>query len=318
MIELEGVGHRFAGTPGENPPWLWKGLDWILDPGERYGIVGPNGAGKSTLLEILSSRITPATGAVSVGPTVQVGYYDQRGRDLDPDVRVLEAVAGSVRAVGTPEDKALMEQFWFDSDAQWAPVGTLSGGERRRLQLLLTLAERPNVLLLDEPTNDLDLDTLRALEGFLDDWPGTLVVVSHDRTFLDRTVEDVLAIDGKGGAALVAGGYAGWMRARERAKSAGGTDATPKVSAATADSRGPRMNTTPSGRSPSTIRRLLFETEKEMSKLEAKKAKLATAMTNAGADYEKLRVVGEQLSEVDAALGSAEERWLDLSGELEG
>src|SRR4029079_11589758 len=100
------------------------------------------------------------------------------------------------------ETARLMERFWFDGDAQWATIGTLSGGERRRLQLLLVLARQPNVLLLDEPTNDLDLDTLRALEDFLDSWPGALIVVSHDRAFLDRTVDEVLAIDGHGRAAL--------------------------------------------------------------------------------------------------------------------
>src|SRR4029079_15265645 len=123
-----------------------------------------------------------------------------------------------------------MRRFWFDGDAQFAPISTLSGGERRRLQLLLTLIEQPNLLLLDEPTNDLDLDTLRALEEFLDEWPGIVVVVSHDRVFLDRTVNEVLALDGDGGAVVVRGGVAGWLahhaaRPTIAARTAGSTSA---------------------------------------------------------------------------------------------
>ena len=137
------------------------------------------------------------------GSTVQLALYDQLGVALDPTQRVRDAVAGPTRQPDWT-DARLLEAFWFDDDAQWAPIGLLSGGERRRVQLLLTLATKPNVLLLDEPTNDLDLDTLRSLEDFLDDWPGALVVVSHDRAFLERTVTDVLVLDGKGTAGRVA------------------------------------------------------------------------------------------------------------------
>ena len=144
---------------------------------------------------------------------MKVGYHDQLGRELDPDQRVREAVAGDK---GQPSlaDVTLMKRFWFDGDAQFAPIRLLSGGERRRLQLLLTLVEQPNVLLLDEPTNDLDLDTLRALEDLLDDWPGIVVAVSHDRAFLDRTADQLLALDGSGGVRAVRGGIAGWMAER--------------------------------------------------------------------------------------------------------
>ena len=182
----------------------------MLEPGDRVGVVGPNGAGKSTLLDLIAGRLQPTQGRVEIGRTVKIGYYDQLGRDLDLNQRVRDAVAGD-KGEPTLDDVKLMRQFWFDGDAQFAPISTLSGGERRRLQLLLTLIEQPNVLLLDEPTNDLDLDTLRALEEFLDDWPGIVVVVSHDRVFLDRTVSEVLALDGNGRAAVVRGGVAGWL-----------------------------------------------------------------------------------------------------------
>ncbi|MEO5725350.1 MAG: ABC-F family ATP-binding cassette domain-containing protein [Ilumatobacteraceae bacterium] len=191
----------------------------MFEPGDRIGIVGPNGAGKSTLLDIIAERLQPTAGVVERGATVSVGYYDQLGRGLDPAKRVRDVVAGDK---GEPSlaDVILMKRFWFDGDAQFAPLGTLSGGERRRLQLLLTLIEQPNVLLLDEPTNDLDLDTLRALEDFLDDWPGIVVAVSHDRSFLDRVTDELLALDGRGGIRWVRGGVAAWLT--ERAVAAAG------------------------------------------------------------------------------------------------
>ena len=213
MVELHDVGHHFgAGAP------LFEDVELLLDPRERLGIVGPNGTGKSTLLDIMAGRIRPSAGSVEVGSTARVGYYDQRGRDLDPDQRVRDAVVGGHREADW-RDAALLEAFWFDADAQWAPIGLLSGGERRRLQLLLVLAERPNVLLLDEPTNDLDLDTLRQLEDFLDDWPGALVVVSHDRAFLERTVADVIVLDGTGSIGRRPGGYAAYEDERRAVRS---------------------------------------------------------------------------------------------------
>ena len=148
-------------------------------------------------MDLIAGRLQPTQGRVEIGRTVKIGYYDQLGRDLDLTQRVRDAVAGN-KGEPSLDDVKLMRQFWFDGDAQFAPISTLSGGERRRLQLLLTLIEQPNLLLLDEPTNDLDLDTLRALEEFLDDWPGIVVVVSHDRVFLDRTVSEVMALDGDG------------------------------------------------------------------------------------------------------------------------
>ena len=173
-------------------------------------MVGANGTGKSTLLDVLAGRRAPTTGTVERGPTVVVGYYDQHGHELDPEHRVQDVVAGPHRTPGSLADVALMKRFWFTGTLPFTRVGNLSGGERRRLQLLAVLAAQPNVLLLDEPTNDLDLDTLRILEDFLEDWPGTLVVVSHDRAFLDRTIDTVLAI-GPDGVAPVPGGLDAWL-----------------------------------------------------------------------------------------------------------
>ncbi|MDO8391099.1 MAG: ABC-F family ATP-binding cassette domain-containing protein [Actinomycetota bacterium] len=189
-IEVSDV--RFAWPDGS--PVLAR-VSVAFEPGDRVGIVGPNGAGKSTLLNLVAGRLTPSAGEIERGATVKIGYFDQLSSGLDPAQRVREAVAGDK---GEPSlaDVILMKRFWFDGDAQFAPISTLSGGERRRLQLLLTLVEQPNVLLLDEPTNDLDVDTLRALETALDNFPGCAVVISHDRWFLDRIATHVLAFEG--------------------------------------------------------------------------------------------------------------------------
>src|SRR4029079_15152861 len=145
-VELHGVGFSWP-----TAQLVLQPFDYTLEPGDRVGVVGPNGAGKSTLLDLLAGRLQPTQGSIEVGRTVKVGYYDQRSRELDVTQRVRDAVAGNKREPTLDEVK-LMRQFWFDGDAQFAPINTLSGGERRRLQLLLTLLEQPNVLLLPEPT----------------------------------------------------------------------------------------------------------------------------------------------------------------------
>jgi ABC transport system ATP-binding/permease protein len=197
---------------------VFEHVDLLIEPGARLAVVGPNGSGKSTLLDIIAGRTDPAEGTVRRGKTVVVGFADQHSSDLDPDAVVRDMVAGPHREPDF-RDRALLERFWFDTTAQYAPVRMLSGGERRRLQLVMVLATEPNLLILDEPTNDLDLDTLRSLESFLDDWPGALVVASHDRAFLDRTVDHVLAIDPGGTVRRVPGGVAGWLAERSSSPS---------------------------------------------------------------------------------------------------
>ena len=324
VIELHGIGHRF----GPEAPWLFRGVDLMLDPRERLGVVGPNGAGKSTLLQVMGGRIAPAEGRVVTGSTVEMAVWDQLGADLDPAMRVRDAVAGPARKADW-SDSSLMERFWFDGDAQWAPIGTLSGGERRRLQLLLTLAKRPNVLLLDEPTNDLDLESLRALEDFLDDWPGALVVVSHDRAFLERTVADVVVIDDTHDVDRLAGGYATWEQSRRHrsapsgaAKASrspkGGAKRSGNVSAGSTTPEGGAPAAVAAKRSPSTLNRLMRDAEKEMRKLDKQRAALADKLAAVdGADHVALASVGQELAVVDGQLAETEERWLALGEELE-
>jgi len=331
VLELHGVGHRFG-----DGPWLFQGVDLLLDPRERLGIVGPNGAGKTTLLEVLAGRLEPAAGRRVQGSTVELAIWDQLGADLDPTLRVRDALAGPGRRPDW-SDAALLERFWFDGDAQWAPIGTLSGGERRRLQLLLTLARRPNVLLLDEPTNDLDLDTLRSLEDLLDDWPGALVVVSHDRAFLERTVTDVIVIDDHHDAERVPGGYAAWeaaRRVRRTDRSAGGAapggrrpggrtaavpPAGPRAERAGASAAEPGPDGAPARRSPSTLRHLTRDAEKAMVRAERRRDRLVEALGAVDpSDHLAYGEAGRELAEAEAALAEAEEAWLALVDEADG
>ena len=326
VVELHGV------TDGYGDHLLFEGVDLLLGPGDRLGVIGINGSGKSTLLDLMAGRGGPRGGRGVHGSTVRLGDYDQRGADLPPDRRVREVVAGPARQPDWT-DAALLERLWFDHDAQWAPVRLLSGGERRRLQLALVLRQGPNVLLLDEPTNDLDLDTLRALEDMLDSWPGTLVVVSHDRAFLERTVEDVVVLDGEGGAGKVPGGYAAyearWRAARRPGRAAevagvgaggGPGDPGPRAGRSRARGQARRSARSPgegSRRTPSTLRHLLRRAEAELLRLQDRQAALEAELAGARGDHVALACVGEELAVVGAELAAAEERWLALAGEAE-
>jgi ATP-binding cassette subfamily F protein uup len=306
VIDLEGVGHAYA---GDAP--LFERLDLSLHRRERLGLVGVNGSGKSTLLDIMAKRIEPTSGHVVWGSTVQLGYYDQLGRELDPGQRVREAMTPGG---GEPDWRVgrLLDRFWFDSDSQWAPIELLSGGERRRLQLLLVLAERPNVLLLDEPTNDLDLDTLRTLEDFLDGWPGALVVVSHDRAFLERTVDDVVVIEG-GKAGRLPGGYEAWETRRKEQWRGGSLRSQERP--AGPKKRAPKASK-PDGPSAGTLRHRVKQLEKQMRPLERRRDKLHEALEGEQ-DYERIGDLGAELTSVEQGLTELEDAWLDLSQQLE-
>lgn len=310
VLELQGVGfHHREGQP------LFTALDLTLDRGSRLGIVGPNGAGKSTLLDLIAGRTLPTSGMIDKGVTVRVGYHDQLGVELDLDQKVRDAVAGPTRVASWQEDR-LLERFWFDADARHAPIRLLSGGERRRLQLLLILADRPNVLLLDEPTNDLDLDTLRSLEDFLEDWGGALVVVSHDRAFLERTVDEILAFDGRGGVEMVPGGYPAWAAARtgrrpEAVQGRGAQGRETTVPTPAPASAGPKENA--ANASPSTTRERLKRTEKELAALQRRRLTLEQELATVAADHVALARIGTALATIQADIERAEDQWLELS-----
>ena len=321
-IELMSVG--FAWPDGSE---VIRPFDHILEPGDRVGIVGPNGAGKSTFLDLLAQRLAPTTGRIDVGRTVKIGYYDQLSRDLEGSKRVRDLVAGD-KGVPSHADQELMRLFWFDGDAQFAEVSTLSGGEKRRLLLLLTLVERPNVLLLDEPTNDLDLDTLRALENYLEEWSGIVVAVSHDRAFLDRTVTEVLAIDKTGSMTMVRGGVAGWLATRQ-AQSSSSIAKRQEVPPNRTSTTSPDMTTNVrsgiaapgKSKSPSTVRRLLAQAEKSMhaaaEKRQRLEGELSVAVSRTPPDHALLNRLSEHLALAQTALESAEGLWLELAADAE-
>ncbi len=317
VVELHGVGHRWD----PEGPWLFRGVDLALDPRERLGLVGPNGAGKTTLVEVLAERLVPAEGRVVRGTTAEVAVYDQSGLDLDPALRVADAVAGPHRDADW-SDAALLEAFWFDADAQRAPISLLSGGERRRLHLLLTLRARPNVLLLDEPTNDLDLDTLRVMEDFLDDWPGALVVVSHDRALLERTVDDVLVVDDRTDGRRLPGGYAAWEEGRRAARTpgrAGAAVAQDGRRAQAAVRSGPPGNgARPRSRRPQGhLHKLMKEAEGRIRRLERRRDELTEELAAGAADHSRMAEAGRTLAATEVDLAAAEEKWLTLAEEAD-
>lgn len=323
VVELVGVGQRFA-VDGSDAVTVFRDVDLVIEPGARLAVVGPNGSGKTTLLDIIAGRRAPALGQMKVGSTVVVGYADQHAASLDPDITVRQMVAGPLREPDH-EDKALLERFWFDSTAQYAPTRMLSGGEKRRLQLVMVLARKPNLLILDEPTNDLDLDTLRSLEEFLDDWPGAVVLASHDRAFLDRVADHVLAIEPGGTMRRVPGGVTGWLEERSTRRSASPVRTTKVADAATSSSAGAgasgggvaagsrgKQKAASSGPSPSTIGRRLRETEQAMVKAQKRVDDLHAELAST-ADHVVLAQRGEALAVAQGELDELEARWLELA-----
>ncbi len=226
VVDLEHVDL----TRGEKH--LLQDATWRLGPGDRVGIVGVNGAGKSSVLQLVGGNLEPDKGRVKHGKTIALAHLFQQVPAEDPDARVLPSIEDIRRVTRTATGQevsasSMLERFGFTGDKLTARIGDLSGGERRRFQLLKLLLAEPNVLLLDEPTNDLDIDTLNVLEDFLDGWPGTLVVVSHDRYFLERVTDSVWALMGDGQISMLPNGVDQYLAARKKgeARAAGGTHA---------------------------------------------------------------------------------------------
>ncbi|MDQ3464737.1 MAG: ABC-F family ATP-binding cassette domain-containing protein [Actinomycetota bacterium] len=283
---------------------LLDGVSWQLGPGDRIGVVGANGSGKTSLLRLLTRSLPPDRGRVVVGQTVRAAYLSQEVTELPGELRVLEAVqeiAQSMR-IGDGEIGAsqLLERFGFAAARQWTPVADLSGGERRRLQLMRLLMGEPNVLLLDEPTNDLDIDTLTALEDLLDTWPGSLVVVSHDRYLIERVTDSVVALLDDGRLSALPGGVEEYLARRAgTTPSPGGTPPpsgrTPNVSTA-ADVRAARKEVT--------------RLERRLSRLETDEKRLLAALAEHATDYEQVSALDTELREVRGQRAEIEDAWL--------
>jgi ATP-binding cassette subfamily F protein uup len=314
VIELEDVSVSVRADGGSRP--LMEHVAWQLGPGDRVGVAGVNGSGKTSLLHLLAGTPGPgleAEGTIVRGKTVRLAHLSQELAELDPDQRVREAVE-EIRLriqVGDRELSAgqLLERLGFSAERQWTRIGDLSGGERRRVQMLRLLMAEPNVLLLDEPTNDLDIETLTEFEDLLDGWPGTLVVVSHDRYFLERVTEHVVALLGDGRLSFLGGGVDEYLdRIRTaRAGSTGGPRPAPAVP-------GPPRSSAAEER---TARKELQRLERQLGRLTVRETELTGLLAANAADYEKLTSLGAELRAVQAEKSGLEDRWLTLAANLE-
>ena len=285
---------------------------WRLGPGDRVGLVGVNGSGKTTLIRLLAGEREPDAGEVERGSTVKTALLSQDTGEIPGHLRVLEALE-AVKGRATLGDGReltagqLAERFGFRGEKGRTLVRDLSGGERRRLQLMRLLMGEPNVLLLDEPTNDLDIDTLRALEDLLDGWPGTLVVVSHDRYFVERVCDDVHGLLGDGGVRHLPGGIEQYLELR-RAAAAG--EAPPRPAA--------RSGGAPAGAVLRAARKEAARLERALERLTEREQALHADMASSATDHERLRDLQAQLDAVAAEREDAEAAWLEAAQTAEG
>jgi ATP-binding cassette subfamily F protein uup len=284
-------------------------LYWNIGPGDRIGVVGVNGAGKTTLFKALLSQINPTAGKITVGVTVKAAFLSQHLEELDPTWRVLEAVEKVANQVQLGNGKELSasqlcEKLGFNTDSQWTPVGDLSGGERRRLQLTRLLMDSPNVLLLDEPTNDFDVETLTALEDLLDSFGGTLLVISHDRYFLERVCDRFVGLLGDLTLRDLPGGIDEYLKLRGQSSQ-------------------PMTTSTPKTKSSNIVeikevRKEIAKYERAIAKFEEQIALLQSQQAELAFDHEKLATNMEELAALAQEKNLTEENWLQANSRLEG
>jgi ATP-binding cassette subfamily F protein uup len=315
----EAAPHPGPDNPG--PRLLLRDFSYDFSPEDRVGIIGPNGVGKSSLLEVIAGRRMPSAGTLELGSTVKLAYFDQHSEVLLADraqrkvIDVVQEAASRVEVDGVELSASqLLERFLFPPAQQHQPVAKLSGGERRRLHLCRLLIEAPNVLLLDEPTNDLDVNTLGVLEDFLEDFRGCVVVVSHDRWFLDRTVDRLFCFrDGQ--LERFEGNYSSYLERQQAAagRPAGGAAQTGSAPAPSSNNR-PTAKPTPPRRRSFKENRELESIERDLPLWEERRGSLETSLANpSGGDYGQLETLTHELAELVERIHSAEERWLELS-----
>ncbi len=311
---------------------ILKGFDYTFKRGERLGIVGANGAGKSTFLNMLTGNEEADSGKINIGDTIVFGNFMQTGLQFGEDMRMIDWVKNIAENFPLADGSSLsasqfLQRFLFTPDQQYTYLSKLSGGEKKRLQLLGILFKNPNFLILDEPTNDLDLPTLAVLEDFLSDFAGCLIVVSHDRYFMDRLVEHLFVFEGEGQVRDFPGNYTQYriaLREKEREdamlKDAGRKAAESAATAAkTAVANAPATQNAPlpagntSRKRPFKEQKELETIEKEMPRLEAERAQLTTELGTPNMAYEDLQKKGDRITEITALLEQKELRWLELS-----
>ena len=293
---------------------LLEHATWRIGPGDRIGIVGVNGAGKTSLLSLISGALTPDVGRVKHGRTIAMQYLTQALDEIDPAGRVLPTVESIRRVTKTLDGQevsatSMLERFGFTGDRLTARLGDLSGGERRRFQLLKLLLLEPNVLLLDEPTNDLDIDTLNVLEDFLDSWPGTLIVVSHDRYFLERVTDSVWALLGDGQVSMLPRGVDEYLERRAAAHPSLQPSATPPPASESSSSAKARAGSAENR----AARKVLARVEKQLARIAEAEAKIDLEMADNLGDYDRLADLGRRLAELGEEKEQLEREWLEAS-----
>jgi ATP-binding cassette subfamily F protein uup len=288
---------------------LIDGLYWNVGPGDRIGIVGINGSGKTTLMRTLAGEIQPFAGKLTTGITVKAAFLTQHLDELNPQWRVLEAVEKVAAHIELGKGKSLSasqlcERLGFDKDSQWTPVGDLSGGEKRRLQLTRLLMDSPNVLLLDEPTNDFDIETLTELEDLLDSYGGTLIVISHDRYFLERVCDRFVGLLGDKSLRDLPRGVDQYLEQRESSLQKPDSDTKPKSASSAAEER--------------QLKKDLVRVERQIQKTKEKITELEVAQESAAFDPAELLRISEELENQRTELNTREEEWLEITDQLGG
>lgn len=309
IIEIENISKSFDGKV------LVKDFSYNLLKGDRVGIIGPNGYGKSTLVRMICGVLEPDSGTVVHGDTVKIGYFSQEsfiGSECDPSTKAIDYIKSISQEIDTPEGKLtasqIMEKFLFSSDLQYTEIGRLSGGERRRLYLLRVLMEAPNVLVLDEPTNDLDIETLSVLEDYLEEFPGVVIAVSHDRYFLDKLMNHVFVLAGDGQITHYTGGYADYradVAAQEKAKKA----AEPAKAKTTQDGRNQREKLKFSFKE----QREYEQIDEVIASLEEKIQQTEKDIAANSSDYGALQELTEKKEQLETELAEKMERWVYLN-----
>jgi len=303
VIELEGV------TKGFDDQKLWEEFSFIVTPDSRIGIVGPNGSGKTTLLDVIAERLMPDQGKVISGETVKIGYYKQGEEDLNPEMRIIDYIKEVSEVIRTVDGRditaeQMLERFLFSRYKQWGYIKSLSGGERRRLYLLKILMTEPNVLLLDEPTNDLDIETLHILEEYIEQFPGVVITVSHDRYFLDRIVDVLFVFNGNGEIEIVYGNFTRYMEKLDQ-----------EVQELRRQKRNVKKESPPQKRKKlSYMEQREWESiEDEIESLENEIEKFNAAIILAGDDIEKVQKLYEEQQKMEEELEVKLKRWEELS-----
>jgi ATP-binding cassette subfamily F protein uup len=310
IIEIENISKSY----GEQK--LIDNFSYLVKRNDRLGIIGANGSGKTTLLEIITKKIKPDSGQIEIGETVHIGYYDQESRALNEDQRVIEYIREIAEYVTTVDGKEItasqmLGKFLFPPEAQYSFIRNLSGGERRRLYLLRILMSEPNVLFLDEPTNDLDIPTLVALEDYLDDFAGALIVVSHDRYFLDRTVDNIFKFEAEGKIDEYPGNYSAYLERIEA------EEAEIKSTQKEAEKKS-KENTSPN--QTDTPKKLSYKEKQEFEKLETNIATAEERLTELdreliefATDSHKLNELYTEKQTLEEKLEADMERWAELA-----